>query len=563
MSPKVKEKRINVSKLFNERIKKEDSLGFIKVLLHERPELELYLVGGMVRDILLNAPNSKDFDFVARNVEIKDLIVTLNTLGWCDLTGRDFGVIKFKPKDSTGFIDIALPRSEKAQMTGGYRDFSLQVDKKLPLEKDLARRDLTINALAWDIKHNQLIDPFKGQEDLSNKIIRAVGAPEKRFAEDFSRILRALRFACQFNFKFDSKTWAALVELAPNLIKKRTLTKHEHLQRRLAQEIVEEERQKLLEQLISLKEEGKRQTIEEDIVPHETLAKELFKTLVANPVQALDLYDKSGLLQLILPEVQTLKGCTQPEKFHSEGDVWTHTLMMLEKIEDLEFKELFPSLKITGDFILGCILHDIGKPATRTIDETVSPPKIKFYGHAEEGVAIAKSICARLKLSRESQEKISFMIKEHMFVMSAPDIKKFRAHTFAERYIDSPYSTELLALFYLDVTCSLRPDGSADYKNFEETLQRIDEIKMTRSRQPKKIVDGAQIIEILNIEAGPFISCLIELIAELKDQGKINRPGDAEKFLRDNSVTLKKIHQENHVHNHHECVEKILKILNV
>ena len=352
-----------------------------------------------------------------------------------------------------------------------------------------------------------------------------------------------------------------MVKLAPNLILKREITKQEQLQRRLTQEIIVEEREKLLTQIQELRSEEKNRIIEEDIVPHETLTKELFKTLVVNPVQAVKLYDESGLIHLLLPELELMKGCTQPEKFHSEGDVWTHTLMMLEKLDDPEFKELFPNLKVSGDFILGCLLHDAGKPATRVIDDATHPPKIKFYGHAEEGVAIAKKVCARLKLTNASHDKIIFMIKEHMFVMSAPKINQFRTHKFALRYIDSPFSTELLALFYLDMSCSLRPDGSADYTSFEETLNRIDEIKQTRARQPKKIIDGAKIIELLDITPGPFVSCLIDLINELKDQGKINRPGDAEKFLRDNSIALKKIRDEYSLLHNNDCVEKIIKKL--
>ncbi|KKR06526.1 MAG: Polynucleotide adenylyltransferase region [Parcubacteria group bacterium GW2011_GWC2_39_14] len=551
----------NLNKRLTYKLKNEPCLSFIKTLFDTFPDLELYLVGGMVRDIILNVTNSKDFDFVARNVDVKDLTTELNKLGWCDLTGRDFGVIKFKPAESNQFIDIALPRTEQGKMTGGYRDFTLQVDKKLSLEKDLARRDLTINAMAWDIKNRTLIDPFKGQEDIEAKLIRSVGSPEKRFQEDYSRILRALRFACQFNLKIESKTWTALKKLVPHIVEKRQITQQEHIQRRLAQEIIEENREKYLTQLNSLTPEEKIALVEEDIVPSETLTRELFKALTVNPLGAVKLYDDCGALELLMPEIHDLKGCTQSAKFHSEGDVWTHTLMTLKQISEPEFAEHFPDFKITGVFVLACLLHDIGKPAMRTVDDSISPAKISFSGHAEEGVSIAKKICARLKLSHDSQEKISFMIKHHMLVMSSTAINKFRAHKLAECFIDNQHSLDLLALLYLDIMGALKADGTTDKELFDNTLQRIEEIKETRSHQPKKIIDGAKVIELLEIDAGPFVACILDLIDELKNQGKINRAGDAEKFLREHAVHLKNFAKEISGHNSAELAEKILNSL--
>jgi len=553
----------NFNKRLTYKLKNEPCLAFIKTLFDIFPDLELHLVGGMVRDLILNVTNSKDYDFVARNVDVKDLTTELNKLGWCDLTGRDFGVIKFKPAESNQFIDIALPRAEQGKMTGGYRDFNLQVDKKLSLEKDLARRDLTINAMAWDIKNRNLIDPFRGQEDIEAKLIRAVGSPEKRFQEDYSRILRALRFACQFNFKIEPKTWAALKKLVPHIVEKRKITQQEHIQRRLAQEIIEEDREKYLTQLTSLSAEEKIALVEEDIVPTETLTREFFKTLIVNPLHAAQIYDECGALGILMPEITDLKGCTQSAKFHSEGDVWTHTLLMLKKLSEPEFSEYFPNFKISGAFILGCLLHDIGKPAMRTVDDSVTPPKISFKGHAEEGVAIAKKICARLKLSHDSQEKISFMIKHHMLILSSPEIDKFRAHKLAQCFIDNPHSQDLLALFYLDLMGGIKADGTTDQALFDETLQRIEEIKETRLHQPKKIIDGAKVIEILEITAGPFVACILDLIDELKDQGKINRAGDAEKILRDHAVHLKKFEKEISGHNSAELAEKILNSLHL
>jgi len=359
---------------------------------------------------------------------------------------------------------------------------------------------LTINALAYDLKNKTIIDEFGGMQDLEDKIIRAVGQPEDRFQEDYSRMLRAIRFACRFDFDIEKNTWQAIQKLMTNINKTR------------------------------INEKNKK----EYIVPRETISKELLKTFKANPAKAMELLDQSGAFKQLMPEVLKMKGCEQPIDFHSEGDVWQHTKMMLEKIKSTEFKNQFPNTRISGEFVLGCLLHDAGKPESRQVVDN----DVNFHGHDKKSVEIAKKIGRRLNLSNDQKEKITFMAQHHMFLMMVENIFKVSPNKVASRFIDSPHSKDLLMLFYLDSASSVRPDGSLPMKNFHDTLKRIKEIKEIRANQPKKIISGKKIIQTLEINPGPFIGIIIQTISELADQGKINNAKQAENFIKKNKKLL-------------------------
>jgi len=195
---------------FLNQLKNKDELGFLNKLINEKRGVEIYFVGGTVRDLILadfqgTEFKIKDIDIVIRNIEAAELENFLNKFGKVNLVGKTFGVFKFVPNDIRieEPIDIALPRSEEAFRTGGYRDFIIQSEPSLPIEVDLSRRDFTINAIAIDYKKANIIDPYNGISDIKKKSIKAVGNPFERFTEDFSRILRAIRFACQLNFRIE------------------------------------------------------------------------------------------------------------------------------------------------------------------------------------------------------------------------------------------------------------------------------------------------------------------------------------------------------------------------
>jgi len=550
-----------IAKRFIKKLESESSLDFLAKVFSDLPELEMYLVGGIVRDTLIEHPTSKDYDFIARNVPIEKLIKTLKKYGSVNLVGQNFGVLKFVPWDSTleEPIDIALPRQDFSDNTGGYRDFQAQSDDNLPVEDDLSRRDLTINAIAYQLQTNQIIDPFNGQQDLKDGIVRSVGKPEDRFQEDYSRMLRAIRFAGRFNFTIENKTYASIKKLMPHINDERETTIVRSIERKLIMATSPTEKKKLQTKLDKQKAKNPNETMMERVVPMETIAKELLKSFSENPTRALQLWDDSGAFEQILPEVLTMKNCEQPPEFHAEGDVWQHTKLMIEKINSPEFKAQFPNAKISGEFALSVLLHDIGKPPTKKTPEHDGSDRIRFNGHNTEGAKIARGIGNRLKLSTEQLAMLDFLITEHMFLMSTNDISVISNNKIAKRFIDNPNSPELLMLFYLDSLCSLRPDGTSPMKNFQETLKKIEEIKTIRANQPISIINGKEIIDLLESKSGALIGIVKQIISELSDKGEINNIDDAIEFVKKHKKLLLEYSDKIDKNSKDKAIEEIMK----
>lgn len=466
----------------SEKIENEPNLKFLDQLFKELPDLELYLVGGMVRDLIYKKPTSKDYDFIARKVDISILIDHLRKYGNVDLVGRNFGVLKFIPTDSTlrEAIDIALPRKEFALGTGGYRDFKTQADENLSIEEDLSRRDLTINAIAWDIKKQKIIDPFNGQDDLKNKIIRTVGKPEERFQEDYSRMLRAIRFACRFDFDIEEKTFSTIKKLMPKINDTR------------------------------INAEGKK----ERVVPMETISKEILKALKENPVRAIELLDETGALKHIMPEVLTMKGVEQPTNFHSEGDVWKHSILLLKNIENKSFREEFAHVHLKPTFILACFLHDIGKPVAYTSAEQTGN-RIRFNNHDKIGADIARQICHRLRLSDKETQMVSFIIEKHMIPMMSKidDIK----NTTIEKIFMGEFGKELMMLIYLDSISTIKNDGTVDLENYKKIKERVTVLENLPNKKGEtlpELVDGYEIMKLLKLKPGKEIGLIKKALRE-------------------------------------------------
>jgi tRNA nucleotidyltransferase/poly(A) polymerase len=200
--------------IINNQLKSIPQLDIAHRIAGEFSQARVYLVGGVVRDVVAGKQvrDSKDIDMVVSGVPQETLQTFLESIGRVSLVGNVFGVLKFRPPNTKEEIDIALPRTEvKRGERGGYRDVHVDVDHLLPIEKDLERRDFTINAMAIDLSAGVLIDPFGGREDMYQRVIRAVGDPQMRFAEDRTRILRAIRFAACFGYTIEKRTWDALL----------------------------------------------------------------------------------------------------------------------------------------------------------------------------------------------------------------------------------------------------------------------------------------------------------------------------------------------------------------
>lgn len=508
-------------KLF-QTLKKEKGLCFIIPLLKKHPETKIYLVGGIIRDWLLKR-ESNDYDFVVCGLPAKKLEAFLKTQGQVNLVGRRFGVFKFTPKvknkqQAAPAIDIALPRTERAWGTGGYRDVETQSDWQLPIEEDLGRRDFTINAIGLRItnfyKYTNLIDPFGGLKDIKKRIIRTVGKPEERFKEDYSRMLRALRFACQLNFGIEKKTWTAMKKMMKKI--------------------------NTLNALNTLKNKPER------VVPCEVIAKEFLKSLMAEPARTLDLWDQAGVFKCLMPELLKMKKCPQPKEFHAEGDVWIHTRLALANLTNGHFKKFCQTLplhlkkepRLSTELVLATLFHDIGKPRTLKTPEKHGVDRIRTDEHDRVGAALAKKIGSRLRLNSSPDlpcdlDKVAWLIERHLLTVHG-DPGKFTNRTI-EKYFFNPKNPggDLLKLIYADQMASLI-NGKPQLGALPRLIRRIKQLPKKlrqKNRLPRPLLNGDEIMKILKIKPGIQVGKIIEKLREAQLAGEIKTKKEATSFL--------------------------------
>jgi poly(A) polymerase len=491
---------------FRGKLEQEPSLSFAKELLEVFPKSEIYLVGGAVRDAAAGADKQKDFDFVVRGVPAKELEKFLSERGEVVLVGRNFGVYKFMPAGIKleEAVDVALPRTEHSLGAGGgYRDFEVQSNPEMAVEEDLARRDFTVNAMALDLKNGKLVDPFHGLEDLEAKVLRAVGESEARFKEDYSRMLRALRFATQFNFEIEGKTFLAIQDMMKHINDERVRA-------------------------------GKK----ERVIPHETIAKELLKAFWRDPVRALDLYERSGALYELMPELFSLRGCEQPPNFHSEGDVWTHTRMALGVLGSERFKKQFGGARPSAEVVMGVLFHDLGKPLTKKTPERDGTDRIRFDGHDEAGAEAAEEICRRLKLDslpessafRVEPKRVGQMIGKHMLLLQGR-IEEMKPSTIEKYFFNPNFPGDgLLQLTFADALATIPEVGEPDLENFYAMQKRIEGLRLLvkeRNRLPKPILSGDDIMKHFKLKPGKKIGELITVLRESQLSGQVGVEDDS------------------------------------
>lgn len=326
---------------------------------------ELYEVGGPVRDRLLGR-ESKDHDILCTRLSMKKICALLTPLGRVAAVGKSFGVIKFSPNGALDMeIDIALPRRESS--TGhGHRDFEVDFDPEIPIEEDLGRRDFTINAMAYSLADNRIIDPYNGRRDLEKRLLRAVFP--KAFEEDPLRLLRAIQFAARFSLKIDPETWGLIL-------------KNAHLI---------------------------------ETVSGERISQELVKLMsAAKPSAGFDLMFESGLLKFILPELLHLKGIEQDKQ--PGDDVYSHTMRALDAArsdDEIEHKG-------NPDLLFSVLLHDIGK--ARTSQYHKPSQRVVFFGHQLVSARLAKKWMEKIKLTSAgiNVTEVLALIKDHMFETKA------------------------------------------------------------------------------------------------------------------------------------------------
>lgn len=512
--------------VLNLKILKKKKFNFLEELKQRFPSVEIFLVGGAVRDLLLSK-KTQDYDFVVRKVKLKALEEFLANKGKVNLVGQTFGVFKFTPKggNKQNPFDIALPRKDFSLGTGGYRDVEIQTSPGLSIKKDLGRRDFTINAMAlkWDkfdkkgIGHWQIIDPYHGIEDLKKKIIRAVRDPKERFREDYSRMLRGIRFACQLDFKIEDKTWKALKSQIKFINK-------------INRKVRSISNGKIVEAKV----------FEKRVVPYEVIAKELLKAFILHPVRAFDLYDKSGGFKELIPEILKMKNCPQPENYHVEGDVWEHTRLSLEKLNSPDLKKKCGKGRLSTEVIMATLFHDLGKPYTIQTPEEHGTDRIRFNGHDIVGAEKAKEIAQRLKLSSPDKigidiDEMTWLIKQHMVLIKG-DIVKMRPRTIEKYFFNPHYSGQkLLQISFVDISATITKNGPLGFDKFDQMLERIHELKQlseNKKELPKPLITGDDIMKEFNLSPGPQVGRLLELVRTGQLNRKIKNKKKALSFLK-------------------------------
>ena len=412
---------------------------------------QAFLVGGCVRDLLLGV-KPRDFDIAtdARPDRIMDLFPRSGRVG------AHFGVVLVR--DVFDQVEVATFRSDHDYLDGRHPE---QVHFESHPREDVLRRDFTINGLMMDPDTGKVLDFVEGRNDLARGVIRAIGDPYARFREDHLRLLRGVRFAARFGFEIEAATFDAMRRDHALILK-------------VAMERVREELVRILT------EGGARRGFE--------------------------LLDASGMLADLLPEVAAMKGVAQPPEYHPEGDVWRHTLLLLEQLR-----------QPTPTLALGALLHDVGKPPTFRVAD-----RIRFDGHVEEGVRLAHGILTRLRFSREQIEQVEALIDNHM---RFKDVNRMKESTL-KRFLRLPEFAEHLELHRLDAMSS---------------NQRLDNYVLAKAKlqeygaehlQPGPLVTGADLIG-MGYQPGPQFSRILAMLEDAQLEGRIRSQEAAMDLVRE------------------------------
>ena len=415
---------------------------------------QAFLVGGCVRDLLLKHEPA-DYD-VATNAT-PDQVLELFPNGIT--VGAQFGVI-LVPQDGMK-VEVATFRSDIGHTDGRHPD---RVQYSTTPEEDVKRRDFTINGLLMRHDTDEALDFVNGQADLDAGIIRAIGEPDRRFAEDKLRMLRAVRFAARFGYEIEAETFRAI--------------------RRHAKEIQQVSAERIREELTKMLTEGAARA-------------------------ACELLDTCRLLPIVLPEISALHGVQQPPQYHPEGDVWIHTMMMLEGLP----AACSPTLA------WGVLLHDIGKPATfRSEKETGD--RIRFDGHVEVGMAIARKLLGKLRFSNEETEQILALIGNHM---RFKDVGRMKPATL-KRFVRLPRLGEHLDLHRLDCLSSNRNLAAYDFVR-EFVSKTPPEVV-----RPPRLLTGSDVLE-MGFSPGPVVGKILAAVEEAQLNGELATEQEAKSFI--------------------------------
>ena len=437
-----------------------------------------YLVGGCVRDLLLGR-EPKDYDVATDATPQQVMEIFPETYA----VGAQFGVVLVPAPEQAQETDAASASAENSSRghaveVATFRSDIGYSDGRHPDEvrfsrdprEDVARRDFTINGMLLDPESGQtpgwvsgkVLDFVGGRKDLEAGIIRAIGDPERRFDEDKLRMLRAVRFAARFEYTIEPATFAAIQKLADQI----------------------------------------------QVVSRERVRDELTRMLTeGHGKRAFLLLDETGLLHHILPEISAMKGVAQPPEFHPEGDVFVHTLLLLENLP----QPCPPTLA------WGALLHDVGKPATFR----VAPDRIRFDNHVDVGVKMAEEICRQLRFSNDETEQILALVDNHMRFGHVSRMKE----STLKKFLRMPKFDEHLALH--------RADSLASHRNlntYEFIQKKRAEIPAEKMR-PSPLVTGEDLIAEGH-RPGPKFREILNAVEDAQLEGQLPSREAALEFVR-------------------------------
>ena len=414
-----------------------------------------YLVGGCVRDLLLGHEPA-DYD-IATNATPDGVVgIFPDSL----TVGAQFGVVIVVEGDLQ--VHVATFRSETGYSDGRRPD---QVIFASSPAEDARRRDFTINALFMLPATDEILDYVGGRADLDARVIRAIGDPVRRFQEDRLRMARAIRFASRLGYEIENGTFEAI--------------------QREAADITSVSPERLRDECTRILTEG-------------------------SAARGFELLDASGILMGILPEISRMKEVQQPPQYHPEGDVWTHTLLLLSQLR----------AGVSATLAWGALLHDIGKPPT------FAPPvgaggRIRFDGHDEIGAVMARAICERFRFSSGDTDQIVSLVAQHM---RFKDVLAMRPATL-KRFVRQPAFEEHLELNKIDCTAS---NGNLESHAFVKSFMATTPIEQVR---PARLISGDDLRE-MGIPPGPIYRQILENIEDAQLEGRITTSEDAIKMAK-------------------------------
>ncbi len=425
---------------------------------------QAYFVGGCVRDMLLGVvPGDFDVATDARPSEVMRIFPETYDVGaqfGVILVPTPEGVLSEISSEHPNYIEVATFRNDGTYTDGRHPD---RVSYSTSPEEDVQRRDFTINGLLMDpLDDNRVLDFVGGRDDLKAGIVRAIGQSERRFAEDKLRMLRAVRFAARFGYSIEQETYASIQRLAPGI--------HQ--------------------------------------VSRERVRDELTKMLTEGSARrAFELLDCTRLLGQVLPEVDRMHGVEQPPEFHPEGDVWIHTLLLLDKLP----------AGCSRTLAWGALLHDVGKPPTFRL----APDRIRFDGHVEVGTRMTEEICRRLHFSNEDTRQITALVANHM---RFADVERMKESTL-KRFMRLPMIEEHLELHRID--CLSSHGNLSRYDFVQERLRQTSREEI----MPRPLLKGEDLIG-LGYQPGRQFRDILSAVEDAQLEGTLRGKDDALDFVR-------------------------------